>query len=124
MNGKPDHFGGFDIRKYFDLSTAHITSKDNKILEEIAHPSYYGPINLYVISIDQGFIVSVPSDIHMFEERLALVDAGLSLALVDLLLHAHNHGMHGLWFDADADKSGGFPCFFWEKNDEIYYHKV
>jgi len=121
---KPDHFGGFDVRRYFDLSTAHMTSKDNKILEELARPDYTGPIQLYVISIDQGFIVNTPSDMHLFEERLALVNAGLSLALVDLLMHAYKHDMNGLWFDADADNCSGFPCFFWEKNDELYYHKV
>jgi hypothetical protein len=120
MNGS-ESTCGMDVRKFFDLSTAHMTSKDNILLKEAAKPDYNGASQIYVIDKDQGYIVIPTFGDDPFEARAKMLEEGFSLALVDLCKLAYDNDMTGLWFDSDAAAYKEYPCFDWMEDDRVYY---
>ena len=120
------------LRIFFDMSTAHITREDNKILGELCEDHSVsarfveisgGPF--YVESKDQGWVVVVFGETQItYYVRSKLLEFGFSLAFVDLIdlvlcWRQDNEEIRGLWLDADAPVINTLPTFDWETGKEI-----
>lgn len=105
-----------NVRSFLDLSTCHFTKEDNEVLKALATSEEAPTCPLYVYDEEQGYIVLTPGcdeDWH-YKGRQQLIDAGLSLAFVELATYARLRGYTGIWFDADAPECEFFPTFDWE----------
>ncbi|UFN51680.1 hypothetical protein LPC08_24480 (plasmid) [Roseomonas sp. OT10] len=101
------------IRRFLDLSTAHLSPADRCCLDTSAADPGRGP--LLCGSMSHGWFV------YAFEERL---DAPrISDTLWALMTAARWSGAEYLLFDGDAAVLEGFPCFDWEErprpDDEV-----
>jgi hypothetical protein len=104
------------VRSFLDLSTGHFTKEDNAVLKHLATHDGAPTCPLYVYDMDQGYIVLVHGcdEDWQYTGRQKIIDAGLSLAFVELVTYARLRGYTGIWFDADADDCQCFPTFSWE----------
>jgi hypothetical protein len=105
-----------NVRSFLDLSTCHFTKEDNEVLKRLATTTDAPTCPLYVYDEDQGYIVLTngTDEDWQYKGRQAMIDAGLSLAFVELATYARRRGYTGIWFDADASECDAFPTFDWE----------
>jgi hypothetical protein len=110
------------FQKILDLSTAHMTSKDNKILQNymdspaairslIAYSYEYG----WTISTSLMLNGAVDRDEHLAKVR----KEGFSEAFIKILTHAADNGAVLVRLDRDGDLEPGLPSFDWDNDDEI-----
>ena len=93
------------IRRFLDLSTAHLSPADRCCLDTSAADPGRGTV--LCGSMPHGWFV------YAFEER---PDApGISDTLWALMAAARRSGAEYLLFDGDAAVLEGFPCFDWEE---------
>jgi hypothetical protein len=91
-----------NVRRYLDVSTAHVTPGDMKLLNErnpiiICYPYAYGAwVHVYDVDIEQD-----------------LKDSGHSPAVWQLLQLARQHDCDWIKLDADADHVDGLPNYEW-----------
>ena len=105
------------FRKFLDISSAHITKEDCKILEAMgAKNSSEYVEGIYVIDLDPepGLIVILSSiEDSRYEIRENFQKKGLSLAFVDLYDYCVDNKLTGMWIDPDAPEYEGPPRFSW-----------
>jgi len=87
---------------YWDVSTAHITRQDSRILAEYSQGNEAG---LIVHRYEEGFFIPV------LEERLT--DARLSQDFIRLYRMAQENGISMLRLDRDAEIVEGLPVHEW-----------
>lgn len=107
-------------RRYFDLSTAHITIDDDRLLRRITdgggsdgEANRIAALNLYVDTMECGWLVSVCGEFDDIVDSGLLLNFGFSLAFVDLVRCAARHAMRGIWLDADAPIVDELAQFTW-----------
>lgn len=107
------------ITKNFDVSTGHITARDNRLLKKAVKDKVCNcnpPLIVYTYR--EGYFVYVPvkdTSPKQFNEKevQALKDFGFSDALVNLLREAARLECKYLQLDADAMEYENFPTFDW-----------
>jgi hypothetical protein len=129
---KKHHFDGC-VERTLVVSTAHITSRDNELLQALVErknrldlkeryrlTGNYIEDYLDVLGYEHGFMIPArqhyaecrePAEIACFEQ--SAVDSGLSTAFVALIRVAAEEGYTWLQLDADADVVDSLPCFEW-----------
>jgi hypothetical protein len=105
-----------NVRTFLDLSTGHITKEDDAVLKRLATSDSAPECPLYVYEEEQGYIVLTHGcdEDWQYTGRQKMIEAGLSLAFVELATYVRLRGYTGIWFDADADTCDFFPTFSWE----------
>lgn len=95
------------IRRFMDLSTAHITLEDHDLLAgEHPHPIRY-PYNY-------GWFVHVPEDATLRPEFIRDLEIiGFSAEFVALVRKAMDEGCCYICLDQDGDVEDGLPTFDW-----------
>lgn len=100
---------------YADVSTCHISKEDRDRLHEFALEEVHGgsaPIT--VAEYQYGFFISVPGEMMDKEELETLrEELGFSDALLALMAHCSDKGIHVIRLDADAHASDDLPKFDW-----------
>lgn len=109
------------VRVFLDLSTAHLAVEDEALLaacadhdhaeakgENTAIMSGFSDWPIMVCRKDQGYVVRI-LDFDDYDRRAELLDAGFSLAFIELCVFVWGRGYNGLWFDADAKVLKRFP---------------
>lgn len=96
-----------NVRQVWDLSTAHVTEKDNDHLE-FGFPS----LPFRVAPHEYGWVIFLRED---FPDSDAdkLLEMGFSGAFVAILRAANNRGFLLINFDRDADVDENLPTFTW-----------
>ena len=88
---------------FWDVSTAHITANDAKLLEADLGPVHY--------TYAEGFIIPVPDEI---EQALAdMEEQGFSAAAIALLRKVSENSIDLLRRDRDADTYTELPSHEW-----------
>lgn len=95
------------IKKYLDISTAHITEKDSKILEFLATTGTYPIYDTYF-----GFIVLFPLDV-VEETTQQLAAEDLSSAFDNVVRYAANQKCDLINLDCDASIIKELETFEW-----------
>lgn len=110
------------LEKLLDLSTAHMTANDDKLLHAYdCSPRSRGAMICY--PIEGGFTISTscmrigPADRR--EAIKAIRKEGFSEAFINVLKHAADQDAVLVRFDRDAGYEPGLPCFNWETGDEM-----
>lgn len=98
-----------EVRKFLDLSTAHMTETDSKILE-------MQPKSMTVISYEEGFFVytgprDCAGDTNEFIEDME--GNALSDAFQKVMLYARDLDCAYVCFDRDAGQHPDFEVFDW-----------
>jgi hypothetical protein len=105
----------FFVRKYADISTAHITQEDRDKLHEWALEEVHGgsaPIT--VAEYQYGFFISVPPQ-NAFDDKEFIDSLGFSDDFVELIKLAGKQGADVVRLDADAFVSKVLPTFDWNQ---------
>ena len=124
MATKPDRVDNRWVRKFFDCSTKHVTSVDCKLLEDLAAGRDQSNLGLYVTDKDPGLIVSYDLDMFKtnsdgYEDIVALLNHGFSLAFIDIWREVVAKQLTGLWLDPDAPDYDDLPTFSWEAANKV-----
>lgn len=112
------------ILKFLDLSTAHITSKDAKLLKKYTAAEGHPPGSaLIAYPYEYGWTVSTSgmlNDKADREECLAgMREEGFSEHFVNMMVYAADNETQMVRLDRDGDCEPGLPTFDWEKGDEM-----
>jgi hypothetical protein len=99
-----------EIRRFVDVSSAHITENDAQLLTEYAKSKNS---ILIVMEYNEGCWLYVPLSDMLDQKLAAWARAGLSKALCDLVRAARAEGIDYLKIDADGGHHEGFPEFDW-----------
>lgn len=100
------------VLTYSEISTAHITVSDNRLLERDADlrlNAKRSAENLVVDSTPYGYFACVPEVIFAAQ----LLEIGYSHAFCCLLELARRQGLQILKFDCDGETVDGLPVFEW-----------
>ena len=98
---------------FWDVSTAHITADDAKLLEADLGPVHY--------TYEEGFFIPVPDEI---EQALAdMEEQGFSADAIALLRKASETGIDLLRLDRDADTYIELPSLEW-RADAAISHQI
>ena len=104
--------------KLLDLSTCHITKKDNDLLTsyadrwKVAGPCPTPPLTVH--SYDYGYFIPVPDIAHWREDGMRqFVDDGASVALSCLINRCIGEGFALLRLDRDGTEVDDLPRFEW-----------
>lgn len=103
-----------EIDKVVNLSTAHITEKDNTLLTEIVEDEH--PEAGWTIATDYGFMVFVPSrgnKEEVAEHVYGFTKVGMSPQFIALYMLAAEQGCTWLRLDCDIPEVKGLPTFDW-----------
>ncbi len=96
------------VFQYLDLSTAHMTEADSRILETAAE------IGVRVILHDYGWWIHVPEAGSEAEEAdTEMKAAGMSDAFRAVIDSARYRGCRWVNFDQDADEDDDLPVSEW-----------
>jgi hypothetical protein len=95
------------IEKYLDLSTAHLTDEDRKILEGPYPFGDYGP---RLAVHEYGWICYLGEDGQFGEDA---DQAGMSQHFVNIVRYAIGHGCSLINFDQDGPEIEELPTFEW-----------
>jgi hypothetical protein len=100
------------ITKNFDVSTSHITAKDNVLLKKSVK-DIESPLIIY--EYEEGYFVYVPTEGKEFDEAEGsrIQEHGFSEALVNLLRESARLECKYLQLDADAMEYENLPIFEW-----------
>ena len=98
------------IERYWDLSTCHITKKDDELLKE-SPTATLDPLIVHFYG--EGCWLFVPLDLELYETRSAIIEYGYSLALLDILLYAMIFGVTFIRLDCDATIVESLTKFEW-----------
>lgn len=90
------------VRRFLDLSTAHLSPRDRACLEASALAGEQGEVSCG--AMPYGWFV------YACDDRPDISDT-----LWALMVEARRLGCDYLLFDADAQALPDFPCFDWEK---------
>jgi len=93
------------IHTYFEISTIHITRKDNKILECLNQEPFR------VVQHQYGYWINLDFTEEDCVEAIEVY--GLSKDLIVLLKHARNKGCNWAYFDRDVKPNNNFRQFIW-----------
>ena len=100
--------------KLLDLSTKHISEKDNELLESYAEKSRLPTPPLTVHSYDYGYFIPVPDREYWSSDGLRqFVDDGASAALSCLINLCIGEGFAVLRLDRDGTEVDDLPAFDW-----------
>jgi len=97
------------IAAMFDVSTCHITKKDNNLLIENKDPSTNPELIVY--GYPEGYFIFVPDQVEDLQDKLKA--EGYSKELINLLILAHQHDCIFLRLDADGVSYEDLPTFDW-----------
>ena len=101
-----------NIKTFLDLSTLHITERDNQILSEMAGDDAFGLFPVYPRG-DHGWLVSVVSTDFGGCTPKDLAEQGFSIAFCALYELAHEQGCSAILFDLDGDIDPDLETFDW-----------
>ncbi|MHB0667100.1 DUF5983 family protein [Roseomonas mucosa] len=90
------------VRRFLDLSTAHLSPRDRACLEASALSGEQGEVSCG--AMPYGWFV------YAYDERPDISDT-----LWALMVEARRQDCDYLLFDADAQALPDFPCFDWEE---------
>lgn len=94
------------VHEYMDLSTGHVTQKDMELLD--------GDTCVIAYPYKEGAFVIVPPDLNTeLQHRQDIVDAGFSVAFLEMLQYAFDAGVLIVRLDADGDQDESLPTFDW-----------
>ena len=97
------------ITKIFDVSTAHVTRKDDQILKKAQ--DILDPPTLIVYPYEEGYFIYVP--IVVKEYVSSMKKEGYSKAMVTLLTRARAHDCTFLRLDCDGMIYEDLPTYDW-----------
>lgn len=98
------------ILNYLDVSTAHMTARDNEILASV--PNHMLPVT--VTEHEYGYFVQFSEDVPMEDISEQSRAAGLSDAFVGVLRYARERHCFLINLDADAEQVDNLPAHDWE----------
>jgi hypothetical protein len=111
------------MQKLLDLSTAHITSKDARLLEAYRADRKPSGKALVAYPFEYGWTVSTTGMLDGAADRAdrltAIRNEGFSEHFIRVLNHAADQDAVLVRFDADADFEPDLPRFDWENGDEM-----
>ena len=111
------------IRKMLDVSTAHITSADAKLLGEYSSKGNSPGKALIAYPFEYGWTVSTSGLLDGAADRRGKIAdmrrEGFSEHFINLMKHAADKGAVLVRLDADAEYEPGLPTFDWEHGDEM-----
>jgi len=93
------------VLKYLDISTGHITKKDNKLLAKGIESLVYDPY-------PYGYRVHVNQE-DLMDDLLSMRRAGLSKYFRDIIKWAYKKDMDWVQFDIDGPTYPKFKTFNW-----------
>jgi hypothetical protein len=95
------------VRRFLELSTAHITSTDDALLSKEEQP-------FMLDKTFRGYYIHLDYDRAEYKQLLRrALKAGFSAAFLALVEHAHKHTFDGLIVDGDGPMYSDFPTFDW-----------
>lgn len=102
-----------NLRQAYDLSTGHITEKDNRCLW--VAQVFGEELPMRVVEFKYGFYITITQDLDEFlaSGKENLLGHGLSEAFVDLLEKAARNGINLVILDRDGDFDPELPTFEW-----------
>lgn len=101
------------VRLVLDLSTAHITESDSRLLSVEA--AFNDVPSLRVVPFEYGFYLTIISDLKEFlaDDKSALREAGLSDAFIKILEKAAAHEINFIILDRDGGCDDELEVFEW-----------
>ena len=103
------------VQKYLDISTAHITEEDTKILtNKETQDDHMLPIIIH--EYDEGYFINVSIDSLEHEKDkyvVSLTKIGFSEAFINIMLKACSLNCYWVRFDGDTPKCNDLPEFEW-----------
>jgi hypothetical protein len=103
------------FKKVLEVSTGHITKKDNDFLIS-KEPIGWLPI---VHSYLEGYFVHVFSDPETSKASLQIWEKHFSPEFCRIMLHAHTIGVTYVQFDADGVEYTDLKTFPWDNEEEV-----
>jgi hypothetical protein len=97
------------ILSYLDLSTAHITLRDNELLGSV--PNDVLPVT--VTDNGYGYFVRFSEDVPLDDIAEQSRAIGLSDDFIGVLRYAKDNRCFLVNLDADAEQVDGLPVHFW-----------
>jgi hypothetical protein len=95
-----------NVRKFLDLSTAHLTEEQRLFGDRDGDRASWG--DAIVDVRDYGFLLWVPDDPM---ESAAVTEDGIPENLLAVQLYARKHDCDYVLFDADAEVDDDLPVF-------------
>lgn len=106
---------GAGVLKYLDVSTAHITLQDDRLLKRsCSDPAFAGPL---AYEYEEGYWVWVPDKPTLKAPKKGYKTQGFSKAFVQLLEGADREGCSWIRLDADGFVYSCLPQFDWNEGE-------
>ncbi len=105
----------YDLFQVLDISTGHITKKDNELLQAYCDVGGSHIIGLIVYSYEYGYFINIPSkdSLHLSVVGRDLVKAGYSQDFVALMRLGRDLDCRFIRLDQDGDYYDDLPKHDW-----------
>lgn len=102
------------VRKYLDLSTGHMTHRDNELLATVNKEDALCGLDLPLVRpFEYGNFVWVPDTEDRDQYESGYAKYGFSPEFIGVLRYARENGCDWVNFDRDADTCEDLPTFNW-----------